>query len=118
MERIRDLKRDIRSKVADAWLGRVDEAEARLRALQPKDDKEKAALINGDAGPLAAWIKMKELPPEKWDTEWKRQQASTRKLGEKLAEFCEKSASISWRFAANDRLLSPRVKLSAKVDLP
>jgi hypothetical protein len=70
-EELARLKDEIEKRLVKAWLEQPEEIARRLKAWQPADDKQKAALtVSGSA--LLPWIKLRGLPPEKLAAEWKR----------------------------------------------
>ncbi len=71
-EEMTELKRGIKGLLVRSWLEQPGEIARRLRAWQPADDKQKAALTAGGTGALSPWIKLHGLPPEKLAGEWKR----------------------------------------------
>ncbi|MGV3532948.1 MAG: DUF1553 domain-containing protein, partial [Chthoniobacteraceae bacterium] len=102
VDELTSLKTRIRHEVATEWLRRTEEVGQRLRAWKPKDDKEKNALLQNDASPLAAWLKLSALPPEQWEAEWRRQKDEYRKGEERLRAFREQPAHVSWDLRTSD----------------
>lgn len=82
------LKLQIREQLGKAWLAAVDEAMKRLRSWKPPGDpKQKEFLLMGGQAPISAWVRLRELPPEKWMGEWQRERVASDAAAARLADL-------------------------------
>jgi hypothetical protein len=96
------LKPRLRAALAEAWLRDLPHAAERLRTWQPADEKERAVLLDADASPLAAWLRLTALAPQKWPGEWQRLARQSAQHRERLAAFRAQPALQRWDLRTDD----------------
>jgi hypothetical protein len=81
VDRVAELKKELRVALAARWLGSVDQAVQKLRDWSP--DPKKPV----HDGPLAAWARLSKKTPEQWAGEWKKLQEQDADRARRLAAF-------------------------------
>ena len=97
IEKLSELKRDIRAAISESWLTKFansdktacDIAIERLSTWKP----EKKQPV---PGAFSAWTRLAALPPEKWETEWRRMQDEWKQYRTRLAAFHAQDAIQRW----------------------
>lgn len=69
-DRLRELKVDIARAVRTDWAASWDSFPQRLISWQPKNDAEREEAEGGGHGPLAAWLAVRDAPPEHFERTW------------------------------------------------
>jgi len=70
-KRMTELKPEIARAVKADWEESWKSFPQRLAAWQPKDAAERKAAEGNGHGPLAAWLAMREVPPDQFAEKWK-----------------------------------------------
>ncbi|MFN0126309.1 MAG: DUF1553 domain-containing protein [Verrucomicrobiales bacterium] len=69
-KRLRELKHEIAHATRRDWNASWESFPERLAAWQPKDDAERAEAEGNGHGPLAAWLAMRDVPPDQFAQKW------------------------------------------------
>lgn len=69
-KRLRELKHEIAQAIRRDWNASWESFPDRLAAWQPKDDAERTEAEGNGHGPLAAWLAMRDVPPDQFAEKW------------------------------------------------
>jgi cytochrome c553 len=69
-QRLAELKQEITRAVKEDWQRSWESFPQRLAAWQPKDDAEREEAVGGGHGPLAAWLALRDVPPDQFAEKW------------------------------------------------